>query len=75
MSKDNIGISMGGSEVTFNRLKQATQWVLNRKAQVEAKNTVEGKAGIHLQQEKAYKSGYVDALDHVAKLLENLSAH
>lgn len=75
MSKDNIGISMGGSETTFNRLKQAAQWVINRKGQVETKNVSEGKAGVHLQQEKAYKSGYIDALDHVSKLLENLSVH
>jgi len=75
MSKDNIGISMGGSEELFNRLKNASQWVLNRKMQVSSKNVTEGKQGIALQQEKAYKQGYIDALDHVQKLLENLSTH
>jgi hypothetical protein len=75
MSKDNIGISMGGSEELFNRLKSAVNWVINRKMQVNAKNVTEGKQGIVLQQEKAYKQGYIDALDHVQKLLENLSAH
>ena len=74
MSKDNIGISMGGSEELFNRLKNATNWVINRKIQVESKNVTEGKQGIILQQEKAYKQGYLDALEHVQKLLENLSA-
>lgn len=75
MSKDNIGISMGGSEELFNRLKNASQWVLNRKMQVSSKNVTVGKHGIALQQEKAYKQGYIDALDHVQKLLENLSTH
>lgn len=75
MSKDSIGISMGGSEELFNRLKTASQWVINRKLQVNAKNVTEGKQGFALQQEKAYKQGYVDALDHVQKLLENLSTH
>lgn len=50
MSKDNIGISMGGSEELFNRLKSATAWVLDRKMQVESKNVTEGKQGIALQQ-------------------------
>ena len=75
MSKDSVGISMGGSEEVFNRLKNATSWVINRKEQVAAKNVIEGKQGIALQQEKAYKQGYIDALEHVQKLLENLSAH
>lgn len=75
MSKDNIGISMGGSEELFNRLKNALNWVISRKMQVESTNTLDGKQGIILQQEKAYKQGYIDALDHMQKLLENLSAH
>ena len=75
MSKDSIGISHGGSEASFNRLRQASEWVINRRMEVESKNTTDGKAGVILQQEKAYKQGYVDAMNHVSRLLENLSSH
>ena len=75
MSTDNIGISTGGSEELFNRLKTALSWVINRKISVQSANTTEGKQGISLQQEKAYKQGYIDALDHVQKLLENMSTY
>lgn len=75
MAIDNVGISNGGSEELFNRLRNAINWVINRKQQVETKNVTDGKSGVVLQQEKAYKQGYIDALDHIQKLLENLSQY
>jgi len=75
MSKDSIGISMGGSETAFNRLKQAHDWIITRRNEVAKKNVTEGKQGVVLQQEKAYQQGYLDAMEHVNVLLTNLQAH
>ena len=73
MSVDNFGISLDGNDAILNRFKKAQSWLAQRKHEVTHKNTATGKTGIVLHQENAYKQGYLDAIEHISVLIENLS--